>query len=113
MVEGTPQGVADGTLRDDVDDTLSRAYVEPFWSSGALLEPVLGPRHRGTRVRVYFGGNDTLLLEFGDFGHKTEVWTTRAGLDALIGDLLAAKVRADIAIDGAAVVHVADEDIPW
>lgn len=90
---------AAGGSRDGGEPSRATAVVESldkdrsFLSKGQELAPVLGSR--GTHVTVYYGGAETLQIKFGDFQHTTEVWTTLAGLDTLISELLAAKRRIE------------------
>jgi len=54
---------------------------------------------RPTPVDVYVSdsADPSVKVEFGPFGCSSEVWTTLAGLEALVGRLQAALVRARIA----------------
>jgi hypothetical protein len=67
-----------------------------FWSKGAMLPPLIGSRANSTRAAVYFSGVESFQIEFGNFNHTTQIWTTLGGLRSLIGDLQAALVRAEI-----------------
>lgn len=83
-----------GVVADALSDALGQEHS--FHSGGALLPPLLGPASKGTRAKVWSSGSGSFAVIFGEFGHESTVWTTLAGLDALIGDLTAAKVRAEI-----------------
>jgi len=106
-----PVGVADGTSRDDAG--ASREAVESFWSKGRLLAPVVGPSHRGTRVKSWYGGATSVNVVFGDFDHESSIWMTLGGLESLVGELQATLVRARIARENAPLVPLDDSDIPF
>lgn len=54
---------------------------------GALMTP----------VHVYFGGEQSFSVHFGEMSAEFAMWTDVRGLDAIIDACLAAKVRAEIA----------------
>lgn len=104
MRSDTPHGVADDTSRDGAEGVPSRVVVESFHSKGKLLPPALGPLTSSTRVHSFYGGGETVMVSFGEFGHSTEIWTTLKGLADLIGDLGATLSRAQIAREKATSV---------
>ena len=117
MQADAPGGVAGGS-RDGAGASsreVVRARVEGFWTSGVTLPPMLGPRSRGTYVKTYFSGGESFEIAFGDIGFSMEVWTDDEGLGALIGQLQAARVRAQIARDNAPFVSVDvdEDDVPF
>ena len=66
-----------------------------FWSK--TMDVPVAHGDTATSAKVYVSGGGAVSLTFGDFGHDTSVWTTLPGLRALIGHLMAAAVRAEIA----------------
>lgn len=90
---GTPSGVSGG-LRDGVEDAPSRVAAGPFIEGPGMLP---SPNGLSTPVEVFYNGAGAVEVAFGPSGCRVEVTTTVLGLDALIGKLLAAKIRIESA----------------
>lgn len=107
----TPTGVPVDTSRDGAETPSREATAEQitaviaeelnddksFWTKGRTMEAAYTVDD-GTRVCCYWGGYDSVNVQFGLMSHHTDLWTTRDGLDALIAELQAAKVRIDAAL---------------
>ncbi len=97
MGSGAPQGVTGDVLRDGGEPSRGVTADRSFWTKGAIMPPLLGSIGNATRARVYWSGVESFQVELGNFNHSTQVWTDEKGIEALIGDLQAALVRARIA----------------
>lgn len=89
---GAPTGVAGDVPRDDAG--ASRAVAdESFFGRERMIQSAFGGGMM-TPVRVYCSDSNSFSVLFGSSSAGFELWTTMAGLDAMIDALLAAKVRA-------------------
>lgn len=113
MGSDTPFGVA-GDVSRDGGDTPSRAVIDQaidqsFFTRERLIPPGFGAL--ATPIIVYWSGGDSFHVAIGSSGgFAAEIWTDDAGMEAMIGSLQAALVRARIAREALLTI---DDDLPF